>query len=62
MQKLLVFGVALIVAISADVSHLKQNSGYHYPGAQPGFHDELSVPIAPKPASVSCDLNSKKKT
>lgn len=61
-QKLLAFGVAFLVAINADVSHLKQDSGYHYPGPQPSFHDELSLPIPSKPAStlVSCDFQCKK--
>lgn len=36
--------VLAIAAVSADVSHL----GYNYDKPSPGFHDELSQPIAPK--------------
>lgn len=45
-------GLAIIAAVSADVSHLNlgNSNGYDYPQPSPSFHEELSLPIAPPPA------------
>lgn len=48
LQKVFIFGLAIIAAVSADVSHLAEK-GYNYPEPNPSFHDELSQPIAPPP-------------
>lgn len=47
-------GLAIIAAVSADVSHLNlgNSNGYDYPQGSPSFHEELSLPIAPPPAPV----------
>lgn len=48
LQKLFLVGLAIIAAVSADVSHL--NHGYNYPQPNPTFNDgsdQLSLPIAP---------------
>lgn len=58
---MLLFSLTFIVVVNADVSHLGQHSGYDYPEPHPSFHDELSLPIAPKPtlAPVSFVFSSK---
>lgn len=50
LQKLFLAGLAIIAAVSADVSHLNLGNGYNYPQPSPSFHEELSLPIAPPPA------------
>lgn len=52
LQKLFLAGLAIIAAVSADVSHLNlgNSNGYSYPQGSPSFHEELSLPIAPPPA------------
>lgn len=44
LQKSLLFGLFVIAAVGADVSHLK---GYDYTPPNPAFHDEKSLPISP---------------
>lgn len=46
-------GLAVIAAVSADVSHLQGGSnGYNYPQPSPSFNDEqLALPEPPKPVN-----------
>lgn len=46
---MLLLVLAVIAAVSADVSHL-QPEGYNYPQPSPSFNDEQSVEPAPAPA------------
>lgn len=57
LQKVFIVGLAIIAAVSADVSHLAEK-GYNYPEPNPSFHDELSQPIAPPPRVSVCIINA----
>lgn len=51
LQKLFLVCLAVVAAVSADVSHLNGGAnGYNYPEPNPSFQEEKSQPISPPPA------------